>query len=598
MQEKSNISVLLIEDDIGDFHLLSEMLAGYAGSLYTFHLEHVERLSAGLEHLLRRAADVVLLDLGLPDSQGLATLRRLYTTAHDVPIVILSGLSDEAIAVEAVKAGAQDYLIKGQMDSNLMVRSIQYAIERKKTENMVRKLHHRNEIILNTAGEGIFGLDIDGSFTFLNNAAAEMLGYRKEELRGMNSHSHCHHSREDGSPYPEEECPIIDAIRNGVVRRMAEEVFWKKDGTSFYVEYTAAPIIEEGAITGCVVTFKDLSDKKRMEEENLRLREEIRKQSEFECIVGATSAMLAIFEIVRNVAKTDSSVIVYGETGTGKELVANALHNLSPRSDKPFIKLNCAAIPETLLESELFGYEKGAFTGAVQRRKGKFEAADGGTIFLDEIGDIPLSVQAKLLRILESRTFERLGGNESIMVNVRMIYATRKNLLQEIREGRFREDLYYRINSMPIILPPLRERKDDIPLLINHFLGTFSRSFGKSALLFTQEALKCLLDYDYPGNVRELQHIIETAVVMSQKKTIGPECLPFAINISPKGTGKLTSFSMSGSLAEMLKTAERQILVRLLEETGGRKVDLAGRLGISRETLWRRLKKHGLTSII
>lgn len=209
-----------------------------------------------------------------------------------------------------------------------------------------------------------------------------------------------------------------------------------------------------------------------LELENIRLKEEVKDKKQFEQLVGASPAMQSIFQIIESVAKTDSSVIIYGESGTGKELVANAIHNLSPRKEKPFITINCAAIPETLLETEIFGHEKGAFTGAVQRRKGKFEAADKGTIFFDEIGDMPLSLQAKLLRVLQSHTFQRLGGNESITVNVRTIYATRKNLKEEVKAGRFREDLFFRINVLPVILPPLRKRKRGHP--------AFNRAFPEN----------------------------------------------------------------------------------------------------------------------
>ncbi|PIX87257.1 MAG: two-component system response regulator, partial [Nitrospirae bacterium CG_4_10_14_3_um_filter_44_29] len=226
-----------------------------------------------------------------------------------------------------------------------------------------------------------------------------------------------------------------------------------------------------------------------LELENIRLKEEVKDKKQFERIIGVSPVMQTIFEKISVIAKTDSSVMIYGESGTGKELVANAIHNLSPRKDKPFIKINCAAIPETLLESELFGHEKGAFTGAAQRRKGKFESADGGTIFFDEVGDMPLSLQAKLLRVLESHTFERLGGNESLTVDVRTICATRKNLKDEVKADKFREDLYYRVNVLPVTLPLLRERKEDIPLLAEHFIELFSKKTGKTNLTLSPAAM-------------------------------------------------------------------------------------------------------------
>ncbi|MEW6739692.1 MAG: sigma-54-dependent transcriptional regulator [Nitrospirota bacterium] len=330
-----------------------------------------------------------------------------------------------------------------------------------------------------------------------------------------------------------------------------------------------------------------------LELENIRLKEEVREKKQFERIIGISPVMQELFEKIDVIAKTDSSVMIYGESGTGKELVANAIHNLSARKDKPFVKINCAAIPETLLESELFGHEKGAFTGAIQRRKGKFEAADGGTIFLDEIGDMPISLQAKLLRVLENHTFERLGGNESLSVNVRIIYATRKNLKEEVKADKFREDLYYRINVLPITLPPLRERKEDVPLLVEHFVKTFGKETGKDSLTVSPSAMERLMAYDYPGNVRELKHAIEMAVTFCRGNMIEPCCLPVEIRGNEINQGIAILPCKDLPLTERVKAFEREIIAHILEETSGKKKEAAKKLGISRETLWRKLKEHG-----
>ncbi|MCL4490489.1 MAG: sigma-54 dependent transcriptional regulator [Nitrospirae bacterium] len=332
---------------------------------------------------------------------------------------------------------------------------------------------------------------------------------------------------------------------------------------------------------------------KELENENIRLREEIRACKHFEHIVGNSPAMQSIFEKINVVANTDSAVMIYGESGTGKELVANAIHNLSPRKDKPFVKINCAAIPDALLESELFGHEKGAFTGAIQRRKGKFEAADDGTVFLDEIGDIPLPLQAKLLRVLENRTFERLGGNESLTVNVRTIYATSKNLKDEVKANRFREDLYYRLNVLPMTVPPLRERREDIPLLIDHFLEIYEKKVGKTGLAVSPAAMNMLLSYDYPGNVRELKHAIEMAVTFCKGNTLEPCCLPAEMRGEVLERNLQTAACEDIPVTEKVRAFERELIARVLEETGGKKKEAAKKLGISRGTLWRKLKEHG-----
>jgi DNA-binding NtrC family response regulator len=332
---------------------------------------------------------------------------------------------------------------------------------------------------------------------------------------------------------------------------------------------------------------------RELESENIRLKETVRECRQFEDIVGAGPAMQQIFDMVGVVAKTDSAVMIYGESGTGKELVANAIHNLSPRRDKAFIKINCAAIPDTLLESELFGHEKGAFTGAVQRRKGKFEAADRGTIFLDEIGDMPLALQSKLLRVVENQAFERLGGNEPLTVNVRTIFATGKDLKAEVEAGRFRKDLFYRLNVLPITIPPLRERREDIPLLINHFLDVFGKKLGKTGFVITPAAMDILLAHDYPGNVRELKHALEMVITFCKGNIIEPSCLPMEIRGVRVCPGAQITVPDGFPVTEKVKAFERDLIARALEETGGKKKETAKKLGISRGTLWRKLKEHG-----
>ncbi|MBI5049416.1 MAG: sigma-54-dependent Fis family transcriptional regulator [Nitrospirae bacterium] len=330
-----------------------------------------------------------------------------------------------------------------------------------------------------------------------------------------------------------------------------------------------------------------------IELENIRLKEELREQKQFQNIIAISPAMQSVFETIEAAAKTDSSILIYGESGTGKELVANAIHNLSPKRDNPFIKINCAAIPETLLESELFGHEKGAFTGAIHRKKGKFEVADTGTIFFDEISEMPVSLQAKMLRVIEDHTFERLGGNEPIHVEVRTLFATCKNLKDEIKADKFREDLYYRINVLPITVSPLRERKEDIPLLVEHFLKIFSKKTGRSGLIITPSAMQRLLAYDYPGNVRELKHAIEMVVTLCKGRTIDLCCLPAEMRGSRTRENIIPVTCENLTLEEKLRDFEKETIVQMLEYTEGKKNKAAKRLGISRKTLWKKLKEYG-----
>ena len=333
---------------------------------------------------------------------------------------------------------------------------------------------------------------------------------------------------------------------------------------------------------------------KSLGEENKILRGRLAEHEQFQEIVSAAPSMFAIFNTIKIVAKTDSSVIIYGESGTGKELVTNAIHNLSDRKEKPFVKINCAAIPKELLESELFGHEKGAFTGAQQRKKGKLETANGGTFFFDEIGDMSFLLQSKLLRVLESRSFERVGGTETVSLDVRFVFATIRNLQEEIRKGNFREDLYYRVNVLPIHLPPLRERAGDIPLLVRHYLDHFCRRQSKKISGIAPEDLSNLAMYPFPGNVRELRHAVEMAVTLCPDQIITLAHFPAEIREFVATSRDAAKKGVNAFLENHLKETEMEAIQKALRETGWRKKAAAEKLGISRETLWRRMKEYGI----
>ncbi|AFQ42677.1 sigma-54-dependent transcriptional regulator [Desulfosporosinus meridiei] len=306
-------------------------------------------------------------------------------------------------------------------------------------------------------------------------------------------------------------------------------------------------------------------------------------------LVGNSETMNGVKHLVERVALTPATVLIQGESGTGKELVAHAIHTLSPRVNGPFIRVNCAALTETLLESELFGHEKGAFTGAHARKTGRFELADGGTLFLDEIGELSFNVQAKLLRVLQERTFERVGGEKTIKVDVRIIAATNRDLLKESQEGRFREDLYYRLSVFPIFIPPLKERREDIPLLVNHFLKKL-RTYGQ-AKAFSPGALKQLMEYDWPGNVRELENVVERMVIISQGSVIGDEGLPIVNSARKVKEPDLFVLPPQGVSLEEL---EKSFLQQAMEQTGGNQSQAAKRLGLSRHAFLYRLEKYGI----
>lgn len=336
-------------------------------------------------------------------------------------------------------------------------------------------------------------------------------------------------------------------------------------------------------------------EKKDLERENKYLKEEISKKYQFEKIIGASPALQEIFTVISEISRNDSTVLIYGESGTGKELAARAIHNLSPRSNKLFVPINCAAIPENLLESELFGHERGAFTGAFERKLGKFEIAEGGTIFLDEIGSMSHSLQGKLLRVLQEKEFERVGSNRPIKFDVRVISATNKNLQRAIKEEKFRNDLFFRLNVIPITLPPLRERREDIPLLIDHFLSIYNSEFGKKVKGFSKDALDSLIGYKWPGNVRELQNLIERLVALSKERIIAKAKLPSEILGLEMISEAVDEDKMDYKKATY--SFEAAFIKKALQKTGGKKSKAAELMGVHRNTLLNMRRKLKSTSL-
>jgi len=374
--------------------------------------------------------------------------------------------------------------------------------------------------------------------------------------------------------------PIIMLTAHGNVQTAVEAM---KAGAS---EYLTKPFDLEELKLGIEKALR-MSE---LAAEVTRLREELDKDYDVEGIIAQDQAILGVLETVRKVAPTGATTLIYGESGTGKELVARALHKLSPRADKPFISVSAGALPETLLESELFGYEKGAFTGAMTAKPGRFELANGGTLFLDEIGDITPSVQVKLLRVLQERTFERLGGTRPIEVDVRVVAATNRDLQQLIADGQFREDLFYRLNVVPITLPPLRQRKSDIPLLVAHFLEK-SNSVGKT---ITPEAMERLVDYQWPGNIRELENTVERIAILAHGDAIGVEDLPAEVRA---GVSTLDAGARCFVLPEAgidLEEVELDLVRQALDRAGQSVPKAAKLLGLTTKTLEARMHKYGL----
>lgn len=406
-------------------------------------------------------------------------------------------------------------------------------IEWRNILNLFQESERDNQLLLSSVGDGIYSINSEGLATFVNPAGARMLGWEPQDMIGKNIHRIHHHTHADGSHYPVEECPIYKAVRDGVVHEGRQEVFWRRDGSSFPVEFTSTPVISDGRIVGAVVVFRDITERRstenqlqnaldelkvlkdRLEEQNAYLQEEIHIEHNFREIVGQSEPILKIIKQIDVVAPTDASVLINGESGTGKELIARAIHQASRRNASPLIRVNCAAIPAELFESEFFGHIRGAFTGAVRDRVGRFELADGGTLFLDEIGEIPLELQSKLLRVLQEGQFERVGEERTRKVDVRIIAATNRDLRQEVTAKHFREDLYFRLNVFPIQSPALRERPMDIAPLAAHFLKQTGKRLNMPGRRLRNSDIERLQSYSWPGNIRELQNVIERALITS-----------------------------------------------------------------------------------
>jgi len=439
--------------------------------------------------------------------------------------------------------------------------------------------HHFFSVILDSVADGVFTINEKGEITFFNRAAEEITGFTKEEALGH----HCFDIFR--ANICQTNCALKETIKTGREIINLPINIINKDGKELPISVSTAVLRDKrGRIIGGVETFRDLS---AIEE----LKKELRQQYTFQDIVSKNHAIQEIFQILPDIAESDSTVLIQGPSGSGKELFAKAIHNLSLRKDNPFIKVNCGALPDNLLESELFGYVKGAFTDAKKDKPGRFALADGGTIFLDEIGDMSPALQVKLLRVLQDREYESLGGTSTVKVDVRVVAATNKDLVTLVQSRQFRDDLYYRLNVMKIDLPPLVRRREDISLLAERFVEKFYLKTGKNLSGVSHEVMSFFMRYDFPGNVRELENIIEHAFVMCKGDVIELRHLP----------SELIERSKEALLEEEkvdrpLQRAEAESIRKVLERNRGNRLRTARELGIDRTTLWRKIKRYGIVS--
>jgi len=438
--------------------------------------------------------------------------------------------------------------------------------------------NERNKLnaIFNSNIEGTFTIDAEWNITSFNSSAENITGHSKDSAIGKKCWEVF------GSNLCRNGCHMEKTMSENVPTVGNELVIINKSGKETPIRVNSAPLLNnKGEKIGAVETFIDISELKN-------LSEHLTDKFQFSNVIGKGKRMQKIFTLLENVSKTDSTILITGESGSGKEVAARAIHLNSGRGSKPFVAVNCSAFAESLIESELFGHEKGAFTGAIKTKIGKFEIANEGTLFLDEIGDISPQVQTKLLRVIETKKLERVGGNKTIGFDVRLIAATNKDLHKEIKEGRFREDLFYRINVINIHIPPLRDRMEDFPLLINYFLEKFNAKFNRKIKNISSGAYNKLLNYNFPGNIRELENIIEHAFVLCGGDEIAVDHLPDKFS-------NATEKPMESKGENPLFSAEKSAIVETLQKHNGNRTKTAIELGVDKSTLWRKMKKYGLT---
>ncbi|MBN2702097.1 MAG: sigma-54-dependent Fis family transcriptional regulator [Methylothermaceae bacterium] len=574
--------LLVVDDTPANLRLLFDLLSARG-----FDLSVAEDGESALQQLEYICPDLILLDVRMPQLDGFETCRRLKQRAEtrDIPIIFMSALTDTVDKVKGFALGAVDYISKPFQQEEVLAR-IDTHLDLERLKRRLRESEARLAGIIDGAMDAIVALDQAGVIVLFNRAAERTFRCRSEVAVG----GPCTRF------LSEQLCQLIEdhmsAPQKPPTWIPSGHFALRADGTSFPVEATLSHAVANGQDLYTLI-LRDVearqqaeADRQRLHGLNLYLAGELQMTQAPEDLIGRSPALRRVMEQVRQVAPTDATVLILGETGTGKEVVARAIHALSCRREEALVKLNCAAIPRDLVESELFGHEKGAFTGAVARKLGRFELADKGTLFLDEIGDLPPDLQAKLLRVLQEGEFERVGGTETRRVDVRILAATNRDLAGLAREGGFRADLYYRLSVFPVRLPPLRERLEDLPLLVRHFARRYGEKYGRRFETVSARVMAALKSHPWPGNIRELEHVIERAVILSR----GTELLleeEFSRTDSPEQPPRL----------ETLEEAERAHILKVLKATGWR---VSGRdgaaelLGLKRSTLESRMKKLGI----
>ncbi|MEE9423417.1 MAG: sigma-54-dependent Fis family transcriptional regulator [Methylococcales bacterium] len=582
--EDSSGNILIVDDTPANISMLFNLLVeeGYKVLI-------AEDGESALKQAVKLPPDLILLDILMPGMDGFATCQKLKQQAEtrEIPIIFMTALSDTEKKVNGFRLGAVDYITKPFQIEEVLVR-VENHLNLQRLKNRLQESEQRLSQTIEGAMDAIIAVTADGSVQVFNHAAQQTFQYSLDDILGQPVKT----LFSDSLNRLFDDYTQQDTQAGSAIWIPEGHLALRSNGQVFPIEATLSSTAVDGKTMHTMI-LRDIEARQKVEQQarelqdiNRYLQQEAQTTPGIKGLVGASHGLQEVMTAVQQVAKTDAMVLVTGETGTGKEVVVQAIHQLSQRKDQPLIKLNCAAIPENLIESELFGHEKGAFTGALSRKIGRFELANGGTLFLDEIGEMQLNLQSKLLRILQESEFERVGGTETIKVDVRMIAATHRDLAQCVKEGSFREDLYYRLNVFPIAVPPLRERKEDLEALAQHFLETYANKFNKSVDMIPARQMAALHNYHWPGNVRELQHLIERAVILSS----GTE-LAFGDWFQPAGENP------GDGLISTMEEVECHHITKVLEASNWRisgNNGAAELLGLNASTLRSRINKLGI----
>ncbi|MEO5339857.1 MAG: sigma 54-interacting transcriptional regulator [Magnetococcus sp. MYC-9] len=561
--------ILIIDDDVSLCNVLSRLLAEAGHETHT-----APGLRQGLDLLESALFDLVYCDVRLRNEFGLELLPAVNRLPHPPQVIMVTGHPSLDTVQQALRNGAFDYLVKPVMEEALL-HSADRALAARTMQDEKEYLHLHLEAVLHSVGEALFSVSPDLVLRSANRMAERICGFSPEDKNRPLAEllEHC-----DG------QCVALlqQVIREGTGASLPRALCRRDGFPDRVVSFTVVPLQSaHGANLGAVLAMKD-------ETRLVSLEKSLEQRTQFRRLVGQSAPMQAVYRMIENLAEVETTVLVTGESGTGKEWVVDAIHRAGARADQPLVKVNCVALSETLLESELFGHVRGAFTGAVRDRVGRFQEAHRGTLFLDEVGDISPAMQVRLLRILQERQFERVGENRTREVDVHFVAATNKNLQQLVEQGLFRADLYYRLKVVEIALPPLRQRQEDIPLLVDHFIKEFNLRFGKNIAGVTGPALAALLRHPWPGNVRELRHAIEHAFVLCHQTDIDLAHLPESLRPDSP------SLVAHPSIPDAACSKERAEILLALAATHWNRDRAAQRLNMSRSTFYRRLKQLGI----